>query len=168
MALVAVPSDSRLASGPATPVTVLSGHADGAVFVWLAEGTHGLQRLRYQCCALQCILQLPCMAVQSSVAAEHVKRILRHTAVSLARDAVLRCPISRLMFDLHSVRRQLPAPGSAGAVRGVALCTASALLLVAHASGGVALRSAEVAAPDADVAAGCPQHVVLLNVRMQA
>jgi hypothetical protein len=72
------------------------------------------------------------------------------------------------MFDLLSVHRQLPAPDSAGAVRGVVLCTASALLLVAHAGGGMAVRSAEVAALDNDAAAGCPQHVVLLKVRLRA
>lgn len=64
------------------------------------------------------------------------------------------------------MRRQLPAPGSAGAVRGVALCASSALLLVAHAGGGVALRPAEVAAPGGNAAAGLPQHVVLLKVRL--
>ena len=99
------------------------------------------------------------LLLQQSTSRQSIDALLCHWRGMLCRAA-----LSRLMFDLRSVHRQLPAPGSAGAVRDVALCTASALLLVAHASGGVAVRSAEVAAPDADAAAGCPQHVVLLKV----
>lgn len=83
-------------------MTLLSGHDDGTVLVWLAEGTHGLQRLRH-----------------------------------------------------------IAAPATAGCVRGLTVCHASALLLVAHAGGIVAIRSFQ---RQADAGDGQLQQHVLLKV----
>ena len=152
-----MPADGRLDSAPAVPVTVLSGHADGAVFVWRAEGTHGLQRIR---CATAAVVSA------CTLAKHHCSRLAdtMHYYYMLGSRPLQRWHCQACNVALLFVRRQLPPPGPAGAVRGIALCSSSPLLLVAHASGGMAVRSSEVAAPSEDAAAGCPQHVLLLKV----
>jgi hypothetical protein len=103
-----------------------------------------------------------------NIAAERLKSISMACSVASLQQRChcLKCSVELLSSSaLPSVCRQLPSPGSAGAVRGIALCSSSALMLVAHASGGVAVRSSEVAASKEEAAAGCPQHVLLLKVR---